>query len=323
MDLKTSRRNVLGILIITLIFGIFSVLSLLDLFENKEKDNLVKSDYMTVLEKELGIQLNQNNDFDNFLSIEQEMLVVPNKYRYYYKPCFDFVIVKGGVMITNRLAKEFDELGFEIGMKITKVDDTKLEGKSYFEILELMYAKNTGKKKIFFHQNGQIEYTYKGYNDRLEYDQEENILYIYNLDNVSSETIHNIYTAHPDLVIDLSMATVNTYNGVKYFVSMFSKEKESLFLIPEKVLSTTPRKITNVKIVLGDNQDDGILFALTCIRSYESNVKIVRTASDVDGVLVNNPTFNALKTLSSSSHTIYLKNSVMKAKVIETGGDVV
>ena len=323
MDLKTSRRNVFGILIITLIFGIFSMLSLLDLFENREKDSLVKSDYITVLEKELGIQLNQNNDFDNFLSIEQEMLVVPNKYRYYYKPCFDFVIVKGGVTITNRLAKEFDELGFEVGMKIIKVNDTNLEGKSYFEILELMYAKNTGEKKVFSHQNGQIEYTYKGYNDRFEYNEETNTLYIYNLGNVTSETIHNIYTAHPDLVIDLSMATVNTFDGVKNFVSMFSKEKESLFMIPDKILSTTPRKITGVKIVLGDNQDDGILFALTCIRSYESNVQIVKTVSDTDVVLVNNPTFDALKTLQSSTHTIYLKNYSMKAKVIETGGDVV
>ena len=321
MDLKTSKRNLLGILIITLIFGIFSMISLSRMFDNEGNDYLIKSDYITALEEELNIELNKSSDFENFALIDKEMLIVPAKYEHYFKPCFDFIVVSDGVIITNRLAKEFDELGFEVGIKITKIDDIILEGKSYFEILELMYAKNIGDKKVYSHTLGQIEYTFKGYNNRYEYNEEENILYIYNLDNVSRETIHNIYKSHSDVVIDLSMATVNTYEGVRNFVSMFSEDKEVLFLIPENIKVSTPRKISGVKIVLGDNLDDGILFALTAIRSYKADVKIVKNVSDEVEVSVNQNVFNALNILSSSTYKIYLKNHMMKTKVIETNGD--
>ena len=322
MDLKTSKRNVIGILIITLIFGIFSVISLSKMFNNTGDDYLIKSDYITALETELGIELNQEDDFANFALIEDEMLIIPAKYQYYFKPCFDFVIAKDGVFITNRLAKEFDELGFEVGMKITQVDSVALEGKGYFEILELMLAKNIGDKKTFTHSEGQIEYTYKGYNDRYEYNEEENILYIYNLDNVSRETIHEVYSSNPNVAIDLSMATVNTYEGVRNFVSMFAADREVLFAIPENVIATTPRKISDVSIVLGDNEDDGILFALTAIKSYKANVKIVKNLTDESEVFVNQTVFNALNPLSSSTYTIYLKNNTMKTKVVEVNGDV-
>ena len=77
MDLKTSKRNVIGILIITLIFGIFSVISLSKMFNNTGNDYLIKSDYITALETELGIELNQEDDFANFALIEDEMLEYP------------------------------------------------------------------------------------------------------------------------------------------------------------------------------------------------------------------------------------------------------
>lgn len=323
MDLKTSKRNIIGVLIITVIFAIFSFISISNMMKDGgNKDIIVKSDYIALLEKEYNKEFLDGTDFEILSQINEEVLVVPTKYKYYFEPCFNFVVVSDGVIITKRLAKEFDELGFTEGMKITKVNDVLLEGKNYFEILDLMYAKNYEEEKVFHHAGGEIKYTYKAYDNRFSYDEENNTLHIYNLDNVLRETIHEIYLSNPDLVIDLSMATVNTFEGIEQFVSMFSGDREVLFQTPENIISYTPRKISDVKLVLGENNDDGILFALTAIRSFKANVKIVKNAIDVEEFIVNKTTFNAMKILSNSAYNIYLKNDAMKTKPLDNGGDI-
>lgn len=323
MDLKTSKRNIIGVLIITVIFAIFSFISISNMMKDGgNKDIIVKSDYIALLEKEYNKEFLDGTDFEILSQINEEVLVVPTKYKYYFEPCFNFVVVSDGVIITKRLAKEFDELGFTEGMKITKVNDVLLEGKNYFEILDLMYAKNYEEEKVFHHAGGEIKYTYKAYDNRFSYDEENNTLHIYNLDNVLRETIHEIYLSNPDLVIDLSMATVNTFEGIEQFVSMFSGDREVLFQTPENIISYTPRKISDVKLVLGENNDDGILFALTAIRSFKANVKIVKNAIDVEEIIVNKTTFNAMKILSNSAYNIYLKNDAMKTKPLDNGGDI-
>lgn len=323
MDLKTSKRNIIGVLIITVIFAIFSFISISNMMKDGgNKDIIVKSDYIALLEKEYTKEFLDGTDFEILSQINEEVLVVPTKYKYYFEPCFNFVVVSDGVIITKRLAKEFDELGFTEGMKITKVNDVLLEGKNYFEILDLMYAKNYEEEKVFHHAGGEIKYTYKAYDNRFSYDEENNTLHIYNLDNVLRETIHEIYLSNPDLVIDLSMATVNTFEGIEQFVSMFSGDREVLFQTPENIISYTPRKISDVKLVLGENNDDGILFALTAIRSFKANVKIVKNAIDVEEIIVNKTTFNAMKILSNSAYNIYLKNDAMKTKPLDNGGDI-
>lgn len=323
MDLKTSKRNIIGVLIITVIFAIFSFISISNMMKDGgNKDIIVKSDYIALLEKEYNKEFLDGTDFEILSQINEEVLVVPTKYKYYFEPCFNFVVVSDGVIITKRLAKEFDELGFTEGMKITKVNDVLLEGKNYFEILDLMYAKNYEEEKVFHHTGGEIKYTYKAYNNRFSYNEENNTLHIYNLDNVLRETIHEIYLSNPDLVIDLSMATVNTFEGIEQFVSMFSGDREVLFQTPENIISYTPRKISDVTLVLGENNDDGILFALTAIRSFKANVKIVKNAIDVEEIIVNKTTFNAIKVLSNPTYNIYLKNDAMKTKPLDNGGDI-
>ena len=275
---------------------------------NGEEEKLKKTDYVLLLEKELEIDLTSEDDFTNFESIDFEMVVEPTKYQNYYKPCFDFVIVRDGVILTNRLTKEFDSIGFKTGMKIVKINDEVLLGKSYFEILDLIYSKKLDETRKFIFSDGtEITYQYQNYYSSLEYNEIENKLYVYNLDNLTPRSIHDIVTEHEDLTLDLSMATVTTYEGIVNFLSLFSNKDEVLFKTPENIIGQPGRKINNLNIVVKDNTDEGILFALTCIKTLNSNITIDKTD-------LNTTQFYVLKIAKSANYTIYLKNYLLQAK---------
>ena len=323
MDLKTNKRNILGILIITLIFGVFSIISMTRMFDGAEKqEEVVKKDYLVLLEEELGNKIEVENEFEVSTSIGKELIIEPVKYKYYFKPCFDFIVEADGVKITNSLAKEFYDMNLEVGMKIIAINDETLSGKSYFEILEKIYAKNINEKKTFTLSDSQkIEYTYSGYNNRYDYNEDTKTLSVYDLDLVNQETIYEFYSNNPNMILDLSKATLNTFDGVKNFVSMFVENKEILFKTPEGIKAIGGRKINQLTIVIGTNTDNGVLFALTNISKLNSNIKIVENINDTTNMSLNTTTFYALKELRSSNYTIYLKNYLMETKA-NTSGDI-
>ena len=308
MDLKNKRRNILGILIMTLIFGAASIISVLKMFDDQDKEKpFVKKDYVLMLEEELNISLESENDFKNFSQVPFEFLVDENKYQYYYKPCFEFVIVSDGIIIKNGLAKDFISLGFSEGMKITKINDTELAGKSYFEMLELIYSKTEKEiKKFTFSNNTTIDYEYKYYENKM-LDEELNVLSVYNFDEITTKAIHETVVAHPDLTLDLTNATVTTLDGIVNFVSLFSKKNEVLFNTPQNIIGQNGRKISELNIVVGNNNDEGILFALTSVNRINQNIKIDKTN-------LNTTSFYALKVLKSMDYTIYIKNALLEAK---------
>ena len=321
MDLKTNKRNIIGILIITLIFGAFFLISFFRMNDgNDKKEEIVNKDYVELFKEKLDIEFNSENDFINFSSVGKELIVEPTKYKYYFKPCFDFVIEEDGIKITNSLAKEFYDLGFEIGMKITAINDESIKGKDYFQIFELIYAKNYEEKKIFT-INGQttIEYTYAAYNNRYDYDAEKNVLSIYDLDVANQEVIYDFYSKNNEMVLDLSKATLNTFDGIRNFVSLFSMGKEPIFKTPEGIKGHLGRKINQLTIVLGKNIDDGVHFALTTINKINSNIKIVENINDSNNITLSTTIFNGLNVINSSSYTIYIKNFLMETKSSSSG----
>ena len=316
MDLKNKKRNILGILIMTIIFGAFSIVSVMKMFDNQDQEKpLKKENYVLMLEKELNISLDSQDDFTNFSNVSYEMLVEPTKYKNYYKPCFEFVVEKDGVVIKNGLTKDFNSLGLKEGMKITRVNEDELSGKSYFEILELVYSKKENEVKKFTFTDGTIiEYTYKYYKDNAFYDEEENVLYVYNLDNVTAKFIYEAVEKHPNLTLDLSNSTVTTLDGLTNFISLFSKPEEILFKTPENITGQINRKISDLKIVVGSNNDQGVLFALTSINRINPNINI-------DNKNLNTISFFAEKVLESSYYTIYIKNVLVEAKNLNNSGN--
>ena len=208
-------------------------------------------------------------------------------------------------------------------MKITKINDEVLSGKTYFEILDLLYSNKLGVKKEFVtSDNLTIMYEYRVYNNKYEYKEEENVLYIYNLDEITVKAIYEIYLLHPDLVIDLSMATISYYESIKDFVSLFYSGKELLFSKPEGVYgSTKGRKILDTTIVLGDNNDSGINFMLTAITKLNSNINVLKDTTSNQTSLLNVTSFKAVKILQSSNYTIYLKKYVVETS-LSLNGDV-
>ena len=205
-------------------------------------------------------------------------------------------------------------------MKITAINDESIKGKDYFQIFELIYAKNYKEKKIFT-INGQttIEYTYAAYNNRYDYDAEKNVLYIYDLDVANQEVIYDFYLKNNEMVLDLSKATVNTFDGVRNFVSLFSIGKEPIFKTPEGIKGHLGRKINQLTIVLGENIDDGIHFALTTISKINSNIKIVENINDSNNITLSTTIFHGLNVINSSSYTIYIKNFLMETKSSSSG----
>ena len=298
----------------TIIFGVFAAISVVRLFNNQNQEKpLVKKDYILMLESELNITLDSEADFTNMENVVYDVLVEPTKFQYYYKPCFDFVIVQDGIIIKNGLAKDFSVLGLKEGVKITKINDQELLGKSYFEILELIYSKTENEvKKFTFADGTTIDYEYKYYENKLHYDEEENVLYIYNLDEITTKSIHEMVILHPELTLDLSNATVTTLEGIVNFVSLFSGKNEVLFKSP-LLIGQNNRKINELNIVVGNNDDKGILFALTTINNINTNIKIDRTN-------LNTITFYVSKKLVSAEYTIYLKNILLEAKGVSSSG---
>lgn len=310
MDSNDKNRKILAIVIFTIIFGALSIFAVTNLFKNttgNKEEEIVKKDYIKMLEEEFGITLSNENDFEDFSSIGYEMIVMPEKYDRYTKPCFDFVIEEDGVIITNRLSKEFDDYGFVRGDKIIKINDIQLQGKSYFEIIDLIYAKTYAENKKFtLSDNREINYVYVNTKTHIEYDSIEKVLYVYNLDNISIKIIHEYVMKEPNLTLDLSKATVNTEEGLIDFLSLFSDENE-VILDTENggVVGQKHRKINELNIKIADNTDNGILFAMTVIKTINSNIKI-------DKLELNTYSFQAVKKLVSSDYIINIKNYTLR-----------
>ncbi len=318
MDFKDKKRSVVGILILTVIFALVSIFSVSDMFSGiKTEEKLKKTDYMLLLENELEIEFNSEDDFINFDLVNYEMVVEPTKYQYYYKPCFDFVIERDGVVITNRLSEEFDILGLKTGLKITKIGEEVLAGKGYFEILELLYSKEENEIKEFtFSDNSKISYEYKNYYSTYLYEEENNVLTLYNLDNLTTKAVYDLVTSYEDVTLDLSKASVTTYDGVVNFLSLFSSKDEVLFQTPEGVIGQKGRKIDSLNIIVKDNTDNGILFVLTTIKTLNSNIKIDKTD-------LNTTHFFTVNKLRSANYTIYLKNYLLQTKTNSNSGETV
>ena len=307
MDSNNKKRGIIGILVITIVFAVLAIASASKMFNNiDEQEKLQKTSYMLLLEEELGIDFVTEDDFINFQLVNYEMVIVPQTHKYYIKPCFDFVVLSDGVVITNRNAKEFDDTGWKINDKIVKINDETLKGKSYFEIVDLMLSKTETTKKYTLSNGTEIEYKYQKATKAYEYNEAENILSIYNLDNVTTRKIHETVKEHPDLTLDLSKATVNTYEGLANFISLFSSEETPVFGNVTNEYGQKNRKIENLNIVVGNNQDKGILFALTSIKRLNSNILIDKTN-------LNTTQFYAVKTLLDSNCEIVIKNILLIA----------
>jgi hypothetical protein len=65
-----------------------------------------------------------------------------------------------------------------------------------------------------------------------------------------------------------------------------------------------------------DNNDEGILFVLTCIKNLNSNINI-------DKKDLNTTKFHALKELKSSNYTVYLKNYLLETNSNSSGEIVI
>lgn len=324
MDSNDKKRKVLAIVIFTVIFGALSIFAVTNLFKNgptkQEEEEVTKKNYIEMLEMDTGKTLSNENDFADFAAVGYEMVVIPTEYQYYTKPCFDFVIEEDGVRITNRLAKEFDVYGFVRGDKIVKINDSELKGKTYFEILELIYSKQYGAVRKFTLSNGrEINYTYENTKTKIEYNNETRVLTIYNLDEISTKAIHDYLVEEPNLTLDLSKATVNTLDGLVNFLSLFSSKNQVLFLTPENIVGQNNRKILKpLNIVVGNNVDEGILFALTAIKTINPSVAIDRLG-------LNTTSFKVVKKLISADYIISMKSFVVTvpAPEVPNGGVVV
>lgn len=313
----SKYRYVIGILVLTIIFVVLSAISLSNLFDNipkKEEDELVKNDYFLALEEELGLSFVTNDEYENLSLVTYDVLIEPSKLKNHYKPCFNFVIESDGVVIKNALSKEYYDYNFQNGMKITHINDVELQGKGYFEVLELLYATSNEEKTYKLSTGNEIKYVYGALTDRLYYDESEDRLYVYNLDKITQKAIHQYYLDNPNMILDLSMASVNTYEGVYEFVSLFINSEEVLFEIPKDVYAKdNVRKITSLTIDLGDNTNSGILFAATTINRFNTNITFSKE--------VNTTEFYSLKTISITNYNIYLKNNKLELKDLTIPGE--
>ena len=320
MDSNNKRKYIPGILIMTLIFLALSIFAVNNMFKNKEdkddKTEQVKGSYITLLENKLNVSLVGETEFAVFESIGYDLLVVPKKYANYFKPCFDFVVVKDGIVIKNSTSKEFTKYPLEVGSKITKIGDTKLSGLGYFEILDLIYSNELNVVKKFTLSSGvTFDYTYEKYSNKedvLVTDNEVTIK-LYDISKISRKGIYEKATSYDSVVFDLSNATVSDVNSMKVFMSYFTVGNQELFADPAGVKSLESYKLINAKIVLGNNKDKGVLFMVSALRALDANVTILNLNASLDE-------YKTYSVLENSDYTIYLYDNTLKTKKIANSG---
>ena len=317
MDSNNMRKYIPGILIMTLIFLGLSIFSINNMFKNKDKNEvLASSSYMTLLEKELGTKLEGEDEFAIFESVGYDLVVIPKKYDRYFKPCFDFVVVRDGIVVKNQTAKEFLSYPLEIGSKIVKIDDKELKGLSYFEIIDLVYSSELSTTKKFVLSNGnEFDYKYEHYStkEQVTNTETEITIKLFNLDSFTRKGIYEKASLFEKVTFDLSDATVTDVTAIKNFMSFFTKGNEELFSIPSGVKSLESYKLQNATILVGDNKDNGILFLVSALKSLNANVAI----SDFDFVVKEYKTFTVLE---NSDYEIRLYNYVLKTKSASSSG---
>lgn len=304
MDSNNKKRFTVAIAIFTLIFAGFAVFSIFNLSSSFDKveDEEEKADYILALEEKLNITMTGKDDFTDFKQIGYEMVIVPEKLQYYIRPCFDFVIERDGVVITNRQGKAFDTYNLKNGMKITKINDNVLLGKTYFEILELVYALNTDTVKRFTFADGSfIDYHYENDNSNYEYDKNTNTLSLFNLDKLTVKAIYDQISTYENVTLDLSKANFKKYETVVNFLSLFSESDETLLRFPANVIGQKNRKFNTLNITADNTNNSDILFLLTAIHAINEDVKI----NQLD---LKTEEFYAEEIIEIPGYTIYLKD---------------
>lgn len=314
---SNKKKYIPGILIMTLIFLGLSIFSIYNMNNKNDGGNKAsKGSYVTLLEKELGVTLDGDDDFDNFSKLGYDVLVVPSKYEDYFKPCFDFVIVRDGIIVKNRLSSEFDKYPLEVGSKITQINDKVLNGLGYFEILDLIYSSSLNVTKTFTLSNDtKFSYTYEKYNTKEEVLTDENSVTIkfYNLDKITRKGVYSKVSGYENVVFDFSSATITDFTAIKGFVSFFSNADEELFSTPAGIKGYESYKLNNVNIILGDNKDLGILFLATTIKKLNSTVTFDKTD-------LTTTTYMCQNTISNRDYVITIYNyEVSTSKSINDG----
>ena len=311
MDSNNKRKYVPGILVMTIIFLGLSIFSINNMMKKSDDKKIqIKGSYQALLEERLNTKLDGEDEFSIFESIGYDLLVIPEKYNDYFKPCFDFVIARDGVVVKNHTAKEFFNYPLAIGSKIVKIGDKELKGLGYFEIIDLIYSSELNVSKIFTLENGEsFEYRYENYSNKIETTilENETTIKMYNLNNFSRKGIYEKSLNVSKVTIDLSNASVTDINSMKSFMSFFTKGNEELFAIPQGVKSLESYKLNGVTIFLGENKDTGILFMASALNALKANVIITGQTNIVDE-------YKTYSVLQNADYTIYLYDYVLKTK---------
>ena len=107
---NNKKRFAPLILLMTVVFALVSAYMVYNLFQDNGNDdilNIFKQDetYVKTLEEKLQVDIKSSEVIDVLNELGVEGIIVPKKYDAYYKPCFDFVILKDGIKIEIMILK--------------------------------------------------------------------------------------------------------------------------------------------------------------------------------------------------------------------------
>lgn len=307
--MDNKKRYLPLIAIVTLVFALLSTFMLYSIYQDTTDDNYLnifnrEDSYIKDLEEALKMDITADKPLDVLKEIGCEGLIIPTKYDKYFTPCFEFIITSEGAKITTALAKEFYDYDLAIGDVITHVDNQALNELAYFKVFEYLYAKEYCTKSFTLSDGRTIDFKYEVYHNRCEVSEEDNVLTIklYSLNVTTQNYVYKLATAkeYDQVILDMSQATISSYNTFCQYLSLFANEKAVLFQKPEGVKALIMHKLENARIIVGDNQDPGILFFTTCINRLNNKVSIDKT-------LGKENYFNAM-IYTNSDYKVYLFN---------------
>ena len=311
---NNKKRFAPLILLMTVVFALVSAYMVYNLFQDNGNDdilNIFKQDetYVKTLEEKLQVDIKSSEAIDVLNELGVEGIIVPKKYDAYYKPCFDFVILKDGIKITRALAKNFYTYDWQVGDIIVSINEQKISEMEYFKVFDLIYSNKLENRNFILANGKAIEYKYEVYQNRLEVIEDDNNLEIkvYDLDVTFAKYINELSTKkeYGKIVIDLSAATINDFNSFRQYLSLFAEGKSVLFNKPEGVKALDTLKMPNCEINIGENQDQGVLFLASCIKKLNANVSIKNVSQN---------SYLCQTVYEDSNYRIYLKNYQIEAK---------
>lgn len=270
-----TKRGKWILLIVVLFLAVLSTMMMVQLFNNNTNKIIVNNGYDKLFKEALNIEIGQKDlkEISKEYSDKNILLVTNNQANLNSLP-FETYIDNDGIHVANPISYLFYDYDFTIGDVITSIDGADLKDLKYEEITALIFQKDNAKIKLKFKSGKEFDYIFKNSFKEFEtiYQEGGAVLFkIYNLDRINFYALYQKSTDCQKVILDLSKAKINDKDEMVNFISLLVPANQKLFN-DKTSINGTKLIDKDIEIIVSNNQNKGLLFALSIIKDLNSKI---------------------------------------------------